>query len=67
MREPSSSSDKAAEPADDEPVWLRNRRLREAEIEAANEHGKRLAQRYGDGASRPQFAAMKPSRWRLRR
>jgi hypothetical protein len=60
-----AESESASEP---EPVWLRNRRLRLAQIEADNEHGAALERRYGDVAmSRPRFAEMKPTRWRLRR
>jgi hypothetical protein len=57
----------AEKPSAEEPAWLRNRRLRQAQSEAANEHGQSLIARYGDGASyRPRFAAVKYS-WMKRR
>jgi hypothetical protein len=65
MRKPSPPPD-AAEPAADEP-WLRNRKLRQRQLDLANEHGRQLVERYDHGGSRPQFAVVSPSRWRLRR
>jgi hypothetical protein len=59
--------DTTTEPPVEEP-WQRNRKLRLAQIEAEQEHGKQLADRYGAyGPSRPRFAEVKPSRWRRRR
>jgi hypothetical protein len=59
--------DDTTEPSTDEPTWLRNRRLCEAELDAANARGRELLNRYGDGASsRPRYAELKPTRWRRR-
>lgn len=47
---PSGSDAEGLEP------WERNRRLRLAQIEAENEHGKCLAERYGRDTLRQRFA-----------
>ena len=39
-----------------EEPWARNRRLRQAELEAANEHGRDLLERYGHDDHRPRMA-----------
>ena len=39
-----------------EETWQRIRRLRQAQIDAETEHGRQLAERYGDERPRPQFA-----------
>jgi hypothetical protein len=67
MRSKSTSPSTAAEPTTEEPAWVRNRRLRLAQIEAEQEHGKHLVEGYGREVSRPTFAAMKPTKWRRRR
>ena len=36
--------------------WERNRKLRQAQIEAKNERGRQLLERYGGGQPRPRFA-----------
>jgi hypothetical protein len=41
-----------------EAPWQRLRRLRQAEIDAANAHGQQLVQRYGDEYARPGFAVV---------
>jgi hypothetical protein len=46
----------ADEPAEDLAPWERKRRLRGADLEAANEHGQQLVARYGRTDSRPTFA-----------
>jgi hypothetical protein len=60
---------KADEPVDTtpEPAWLRNRRLRQVELDAANAHGAELASRYGYGPPRQQFAVLGYGRSKLRR
>jgi hypothetical protein len=47
------------EPADDDLApWQRNRLLRQAELDAATEHGRQLVERYGSGNHRARFAGV---------
>jgi hypothetical protein len=48
----------ADEPAEDLAPWERNRRQRQTALEAANEHGQQLAERYGRVVERQQFASV---------
>ena len=52
------SADDADDPAEDLPPWARNRRLRQASLDAANTHGQQLAERYGRGGERQGFATI---------
>jgi hypothetical protein len=49
-------TDDPAGPDAAEPAWLRNRRLRQAELEAANARGEQLLERYGRATVRPGYA-----------
>jgi hypothetical protein len=66
MREPSTPPD-AAEPAADEPAWARNRRLRLAELEAANARGEQLAERYDRGMPPQRYAVVGHASMKRRR
>jgi hypothetical protein len=63
--------DPAGSTAEDLQPWERNRKQRQAELDAANAHGEQLAQRYGYGDGRPRFGIVShanlKAKWRLRR
>jgi hypothetical protein len=50
-----------------EAPWQRLRRLRQAELAAADAHGEALAAKYDDAQPRPRFAAVGPRKRRRRR
>ena len=55
-----------APPPADEPVWVRNRRIRNAELENANARGAELAERYGYTDTTPRYALVSRRRRRRR-
>jgi hypothetical protein len=53
-----NEADERPEDAPPAPAANERRRARQAELEAANEHGRQMAQRYGLEQTRPRFAAL---------
>ena len=62
-----SKTDITAGSTEVEEPWARNRRLRHAELDAANEHGRDLLERYGHNDPRPQRALVGYARLKQRR
>jgi hypothetical protein len=50
-----------------EQPWARNRRLRQAELDAANAHGRDLLERYGHADTRPRVGVVGYARLKARR
>src|SRR5262245_37775870 len=58
MSDAKDTDAEASPEVEDLAPWVRNRRLRQAALDAANAHGAQLAERYGREQARPGFAAV---------